>query len=130
MANPAPHGPASGATPHGDAREGRCNGASIAADLGRLTSCTTARIFIGEAARSMARCALHRNARPRHDPVDGSGPQRGAAASANDAMSGNVASGAAKAGGVAPLPSLPWRRLIHTVESPSCFAGTWSWNRD
>src|SRR5436853_1701969 len=63
----------------------------------------------------------------------GGEPHRGAAvAVANLAklrMSGTVTSGSAFAGGVAPKRSRPARRSIHTVVSPTCLAGTWSWNR-
>jgi len=40
-------------------------------------------------------------------------------------MSGTSRSGVASAAGVAPEPAFPTRRLTHTVESPSRFAGTW-----
>jgi len=52
-------------------------------------------------------------------------------ASANAAIEVNVQSGVTSAcgAGVAPQPGLSWRRLIHTVGSPDCLAGTWSWNR-
>ena len=49
--------------------------------------------------------------------------RRGTAASANDAISGYVASGWASAGGVAPEPGRSWRRSIQTVVSPSRLAG-------
>ena len=45
-------------------------------------------------------------------------------------MSSNVRSGCALAGGVAPAPGRPARRLIQTVFRPSSLAGTWSWKRD
>src|SRR5205823_14813088 len=43
--------------------------------------------------------------------------------------SGTSRSGVALAGGVAPAPDLPARRLTHTVCKPSDLAGTWSWNK-
>jgi hypothetical protein len=47
-------------------------------------------------------------------------------ASANAAIEVNVQSGVTSAcgAGVAPQPGLSWRRLIHTVGSPACLAGT------
>ena len=54
---------------------------------------------------------------------------RRTAAAAKAAIEGNVASGRASDGGVAPAPGRSWRRSIQTERKPSRWAGAWSWNR-
>src|SRR5437899_12014579 len=53
-------------------------------------------------------------------------PEGGLSNSASVRMSGTSRVGWALAGGVAPDPGLPRRRLTHTVSRPSSLAGTWS----
>ena len=125
---------------------------STTAEWGRLASARDRRssaLDLALATASVPRVASVRlvSASPSVEEVDDSGPSVPAlssmprvcqpdpelspptAAAARSAMLSKRQSGVtgAAGAGVAPRPSCPWRRSIHTVESPAARAGSWSW---